>query len=93
MDNFIKEISNVAKLPFNEIFKDFKLMMISNRALYVSNYIKILDYSDEKLTLKVYKNILEITGKDLYISQINKNEIIIKGIIFSCSLGGNNEGK
>ena len=90
MDNFIKEITSVAKLPFNEIMKDFKVIMISNKVLYVSNYVKILDYSDEKLVLKVYNNILEIHGSDLFISQINKNEIVIKGIIDAYFLGVNN---
>jgi len=93
MDNFIKEISDIVKLPFNEIMKDFKLMMLSNKTIYISNFIKILDYSDEKLVLKVNRNVLEVVGKDLYISQMNKNEIIVKGNIFSCSLGGSNEGK
>ena len=86
MDNFIKEISDIVKLPFNEIMKDFKLMMLSNKTIYISNFIKILDYSDEKLVLKVNRNVLEVVGKDLYISQMNKNEIIVKGNIFSCSL-------
>lgn len=91
MNNFIQEISDIVKLPFNEINKDFKIIMLSNKVLYVCNYIKILDYSCEKLVLKVHKNYLEISGNGLYISQINRNEIVIKGVINSYSFGGNND--
>ena len=27
MNNFIEEIANIAKLPFNEILKDYKLII------------------------------------------------------------------
>ena len=90
MNNFFREIVSVAKLPFNEILKDFKVIMISNKVIYVSNYIKILDYSTQKIILKVHNNILEIQGDDLFISQINKSEIVIKGIIDAYFLGVNN---
>ena len=89
MNNFFKEIVGIAKLPFNEILKDFKVIMISNKVIYVSNYIKILDYSTEKVVLKVHNNILEIQGDNLFISQINKSEIVIKGIIDAYFLGVN----
>lgn len=93
MNNFLEELSNIVKLPFNEISKDFKIIMIGNKILYISNYIKILDYSSEKLSLKVYKNYLEISGSNLIISQINKGEIVIKGNIIAYSFGGNNATK
>ena len=91
MDNLIQELSDIIKLPFNEINKDFKLIMLSNKMIYVSNYIKILDYSTEKLVLKVHKDFIEIKGENLFISQINKHEIIIKGTILSYCLGVGNE--
>ncbi len=87
MNNFIEEISNIAKLPFNEILKDYKLIMISNKILYLSNYTKILDYSKSKIIFKVYKSKIEILGENMQISQINKKEIVIKGTIISCNLG------
>ena len=93
MNNFIKEITGIAKLPFNEVLKDFKIIMISNKVMFVSNYIKILDYSEEKLVLRVYNNILEIQGENLFISQINKSEIVIKGRIDAYFLGVNSDKK
>lgn len=94
MDNFEEELTMVAQLPFNEITKDYKLIMLSNKVLYLCNFIKILDYSDSKIVIKVKKmKCLTITGEDLQICQINIREIVIKGIIFICDFGENNENK
>lgn len=93
MDNYIEEITSIAKLPFNEIAKDIKCMLIGNKVMYLCNYVKILDYSSERLLVKIPKDILEIQGKDLYISQINKGEIIIKGEFLSVIFGENGNGK
>lgn len=91
MDNFISEIANIVKLPFNEIIHDFKIIMLADKSIYVGNYKKILDYSSEKIVLKVYKDFLEITGQNLILSQINKNEIVVKGKVVGLSLGGKSE--
>lgn len=92
MDNYFNEIIGAVKLPFNEINKDTKIMLVGNKVLYVSNYIKILDYSTERIVVKVYKNILEILGQNISISQINKREMIIKGTLNAIQYSeGNNE--
>lgn len=87
MDNYIEELVGIARLPFNEIMKDVKVILVSNKIMYVCNYIKILDYSKERLVIKIPKNTLEVSGEDLYISQINKGEIVIKGKIFNFGFG------
>ena len=89
MDNFVQELIDIVKLPFNEISKDVKIILLSKKVLYVSNYQKILSYSTEKIILKSKKDCMEIIGSDLQISQINKGEIIIKGNIISFGFGGN----
>lgn len=83
MDNFVKEILNTCKLPFEEVSKDFKVIQLGRKVIYICNYQKILDYSCEKVVLKLSKGKLSVLGEDLYISQINKKEIIIKGLILS----------
>lgn len=87
MTNFISEIAGICKLPFSEILKDFKIIQLGKKAIYICNYKKIIDYSSEKVVLKIQGNTLEIGGKDLFISQINRGEIIIKGDIYNVGLG------
>ena len=94
MDNYIEELINVAKLPFNEIVNDSKLLLISNKAFYLSNYKKLLDYSTSKIAVKIKKGTITIIGENLEIQQINKGEIIIKGSVYSINFGDIiNEGK
>lgn len=87
MDNYIEELINVAKLPFNEAINDIKAIMVGCSVLYLSNYKRLLDYSKEKISLKIKNSRIEILGEDLYLLQINKGEIIIKGIIKSINFG------
>ena len=93
MENYISEILSICKLPFNETMKDYKVIILGGKCIYISNYIKIIDYSQTRVVLKVKKNTLEITGEDMQISQINKGEIVVVGNVFSCGLGGVGEKK
>mgnify|MGYP001775257171 CR=1 FL=1 len=62
--------------------------IISNKVLNISNFLKILDYSNEKIVIKVKKTKnIAIIGENLQICQINKKELIIKGHICSIELG------
>jgi sporulation protein YqfC len=93
MNNYIKELISICKLPFNEIIDDFKIVQISSKVIYVSNYKKIIDYTNTHLVLKVKNNTIEIEGENLFLSQINKSEIVVKGTIISIKLGMKNEKK
>jgi len=87
MENYIREMVDICKLPFKEINNDFKVVQIGRSVIYISNYKKIIDYSDNKIVLKIKGNTLEIEGCSLQISQMNKNEIIIKGVINKFGMG------
>ena len=87
MVNYIKELIDICKLPFDEVVNDFKIIQLGSGIIYISNFIKIIDYSMQSVVLKVKNNILEIKGINIKIVQLNKNEIVLKGEIYSCSLG------
>jgi sporulation protein YqfC len=93
LENYIKELINVCKLPFDEITKNFKLIWFGNNGLYVSNFKKIIDYRQESIVLSIKNNTLEIKGSELKISQINKGEMVVIGKINYVALGVNNEVK
>lgn len=83
MENYIREIIDVCKLPFNEINKDIKVVQIGTGTIYICNFKKIIDYSVEKIVLKCHRGVLEILGNGLSIAMINKREIVINGYIKS----------
>lgn len=94
MNNFASELCDIAKLPFNEITSDYKIIMLSNKVLHLCNFIKVLDYTSSKIVIKVKKTkSIDIIGENLQICQINKSELIIKGIIQYVDFGENNEKK
>ena len=87
MNNYINELIDICKLPFEEVAVDYKIIQLGSKAIYISNYLKIVEYGDSLVVLKVKNNLLEIKGDNLKIKQINKSEIVLKGNIISCGLG------
>lgn len=86
MNNYISEIIGICQLPLEEISKTLKIIQIGSKSVCVSNYIKILGYSDDLVDLKGHDEILHIDGKELKIKMLNKNEIVIAGKISSLRL-------
>lgn len=81
MKEFINELSVVTGLPFNEIKNDFRVILVGSNCVQVINYLKILIYTDTLLKLKIPNNQLNIEGYNFEIKELNKSEILIKGII------------
>ena len=74
MENYLNEIISACKLPFSEVVSEFKVVQISKKIIYICNYKKILDYSSNRVALKTAKDVVEIIGNDLVISQIEKTK-------------------
>jgi sporulation protein YqfC len=91
LNNYIKELIEICKLPYDEITHNYKIIQLGGKCIYVSNFKKIIDYMPSKIVLKIPYNTLEICGTDMMIEQINKNEILIRGCIQSFCQGVNNE--
>lgn len=81
MKGFINELADVTGLPFNETKKDFRVIWIGGNCAHIINYTKILTYTDTSLILKIPNNQLILEGYEFEIKELNKREILIKGII------------
>ncbi len=69
-----------------EIFKNYLkqedyYIIIYRNFIYVYKYIDILKFNDKYISLKLNKLILNITGFDMLITKLEKNELLIKGNI------------
>ena len=62
------------------IDKEYYIDIYDNN-LHAFNYIKLLKLSSDNINLKFMNFILEITGNNLKILQMNKDEILINGEI------------
>lgn len=81
MENYIEELLSICKLPISEIKNDCKIIQIGESLISVTNYKSIIDYTLDKVVLKIKEGLLEIVGENLIIKLINKSEIIICGKI------------
>ena len=69
-----------------EIFKnylhneDYYIILYSNY-IYIYNYIDIIKFKDNYISLKLKKLKINIYGKDLLIIKLEQKEIMIKGYI------------
>jgi len=86
MFGYIDAISDNSIINENSKFK----IVWNNDIIWVTNYIKILYYEKDQITLKVKDNILKIAGQNMSIVMLQKKEMIIKGEFASISLDKKN---
>lgn len=56
-------------------------MVIRNNQINIVNYDEIVDFSSNKIIIKKMTNLIIIEGKNLTISKMLDNEVLISGII------------
>lgn len=78
---FLDELSKITGLPISETFKDYKIINVGGKVIYIQNYLKLLTYNQEEIVLKIKNNELIIEGKDLKIAELGEKNILIKGQI------------
>ena len=64
----------------------FKINYVNN-SVNVINYDKILELTDETITILKENNLIIINGNDLKLSKLLDNEILITGIIKNIKVG------
>ncbi len=69
-----------------EMFKSYLnkedyYIIIYSKYIYIYMYLDILKFTDKYISLKLNKFILNIYGSNLLITKLEKNELLIKGII------------
>ncbi len=65
----------------NYIKVDEFLIGIYNSSVHIFNYLRIIDISNDIITILVKEKKIEIKGHNLLIKKLDKNEILINGNI------------
>jgi len=60
-----------------------KVTIINFKGVYIEGHDGIIAYSPSEITVKLKKKILKITGENMTVAAISKDEIFIKGKIIS----------
>ena len=57
---------------------NYKLVLCKN-SLWITNFIKIMDYTTSAIRLKIKDNVLVIEGVNFKIKMLDKKELILQG--------------
>lgn len=77
--NIKSRLSESLELPKEVILNIPILKLIGKSDIYIENHKGIIEYSKEILRINSEIGIIKILGKDLYIKEINKEELFITG--------------
>ena len=75
-------ILNLDKYLMDTTYK----IIIKDNTINIINYEEIKDFSSNKIVVKTKKNITTIIGKDLVVSKMQDNEVLITGLIKTIEL-------
>jgi len=86
MSGFLENIANFSGLPLDTILTSFKIIMLSNKSIYIEGSLKIISYSIKEVCLKVKGGCLLITGENLSVKEYCKSDLVICGGIKSVTI-------
>lgn len=79
--NIKSRISESLELPKEVILNIPVLKVVGKNDIYIENHKGIVEYSSEILRINSEIGIIKIVGKNLYIKEINREELFILGDI------------
>ncbi len=83
MFGFLEEVSNLSGLPFDIINKGFRVINLSNRAVYIEGFVALVEVEKTEITIKLKKGIVKILGEELKIKNMNLNTILVVGKVYN----------
>ncbi len=86
MFDFFDEIANRTGLPFDILNSGFRVINFSNKSVFIEGFVSIINFLEEEISIKLKKGIVKILGQKLKIKDMNKDSIVISGIITSCEI-------
>mgnify|MGYP005786447471 CR=1 FL=1 len=76
-----KGLSEGIELP-NEIVLNVPLITIIGRSkIVIENFKNIVQYSNEIIKINTSCGVFKVAGKNLFLKELNKNKILIKGTL------------
>ena len=80
-ENFKEKIMGALSVPYEMVSDVPRIVLDSNKKVYIENYKGITEYSGECISINAGKCILTLTGDKMEIKGMTTEEIIIEGII------------
>ncbi|MFZ7119904.1 MAG: sporulation protein YqfC [Eubacteriaceae bacterium] len=81
LESLKENISDIFELPKEITLNLPKITLIGNIQARIENHKGIIEYNNSKIRINSKVGIIVVEGKDLFIRNIIKEEIIVEGII------------
>ena len=75
------KLTGFLDLPREIVYDLPRVTLIGHVQLLIENHRGVIEYSEGKIRIAINSEEMEILGKDLYIRNINRDEISIEGDI------------
>lgn len=80
---FKKQLSDFFEIPSDVMLDLPKIVLVGNLQVFIENHRGIVEYSLEKVRIKVGEGEVGITGRNLTLRNIRTDEICVEGQITS----------
>jgi len=74
-----KQLGTTLEVPLNTILNVPRVTIIGTYQVYIENHQGVLEFTSERLRLRMMAGQLLITGRGLMIRQINREEMFVEG--------------
>ncbi len=86
MLSFLDEITSLSGLPFDYINNGFRVINLSNKAVYIEGFTALIDVTNFEIGVKLKKGVVKLLGDNLKVKNMNLQTIIITGDIKSVEI-------
>ncbi|MBR6688517.1 MAG: YabP/YqfC family sporulation protein [Clostridia bacterium] len=80
-EDMVSKISEFLEIPGELVGDNTKITLVGNKYLYLEGKYKIADYYDYYIRIITKKYALNVSGKNLEISEMKEMELVISGDI------------
>lgn len=83
INNLEQKFAHFLDIPNDVIFDLPKITLIGNVQMYIENHKGIIEYLPSLIKVAVNTGEIEVTGEELTVRNINREEIHLDGLILS----------
>jgi sporulation protein YqfC len=80
-ERLAKRVADLFELPRDIVLDLPKVTFIGNLQVFVENHQGIIEYQPERVRINTTRGELQVTGRNLAIGSIGRDEIVIEGRI------------
>ncbi|WP_303861815.1 sporulation protein YqfC [Alkalibaculum bacchi] len=88
IENIKENVSDALELPKEITLNLPKVTMVGSTQIRIENHKGIIEYSESKIRVNSKIGIIVITGKNLFIRNIIKEEVLLEGKLESVQIDG-----